>query len=90
MTETDTVFDDIFRLLTPERLLRDPRATGEGVSVALIDSGVERSVLQAKFGPAMASRMCSTCGTVLDSYTGFSPIPGRCFPCTSRGRTSRS
>ena len=53
MTETDTVFDDIFRLLTPERLLRDPRATGEGVSVALIDSGVERSVLEAKLGPAM-------------------------------------
>ena len=53
MTGTDTVFDDIFRLLSPERLLRDPRATGEGVSVALIDSGVERSVLEAKFGPTM-------------------------------------
>jgi hypothetical protein len=48
--DTDTVFDDIFRLLTPERLLRDPRATGEGVSIALIDSGIERSVLEAKFG----------------------------------------
>ena len=46
----DTVFDDIFRLLTPDRLLRDPRATGEGVSVALIDSGVERSVIEKKFG----------------------------------------
>jgi subtilisin len=46
----DTVFDDIFRLLTPDRLLRDPRATGEGVAVCLIDSGVERSVLEAKFG----------------------------------------
>jgi subtilisin len=53
MTGTDTVFDDIFRLLTPDRLLRDPRATGEGVSVALIDSGVERSVLEAKFGTAI-------------------------------------
>jgi subtilisin family serine protease len=50
VTGTDTVFDDIFRLLTPDRLLRDPRATGEGVSIALIDSGVERSVLEAKFG----------------------------------------
>ena len=48
-----TVFDEIFRLLTPERLLRDPRATGEGVSIALIDSGVERSVLDAKFGNAI-------------------------------------
>jgi subtilisin len=53
VTGTETVFDDIFRLLTPERLLHDPRATGEGVSVALIDSGVERSVLEAKFGSAV-------------------------------------
>src|SRR5262249_48051155 len=43
------VFDDIFTLLTPERLLRDPRATGEGVSVCVIDSGVERSLLEEKF-----------------------------------------
>src|SRR6187549_4007148 len=49
----ETVFDEIFRLLTPERLLRDPRATGEGVSIALIDSGVERSVLENKFGDAI-------------------------------------
>lgn len=53
MTGTETVFDDIFRLLTPDRLLRDPRATGEGVSVCLIDSGVEQSVLSAKFGDAV-------------------------------------
>src|SRR5262249_11122418 len=43
------VFDDIFALLTPERLLRDPRATGEGVRVALLDSGVERALLEEKF-----------------------------------------
>ena len=53
MTGSDTVFDDIFRLLTPDRLLRDPRATGEGVAVALIDSGVERSVLATKYGDAI-------------------------------------
>ena len=53
MTGADTVFDDIFRLLTPDRLLKDPRATGEGVSVALIDSGIERSVLANKFGGAI-------------------------------------
>jgi len=53
VTGADTVFDDIFRLLTPDRLLKDPRATGEGVSVALIDSGVERSVLANKFGDAI-------------------------------------
>jgi hypothetical protein len=43
------VFDDIFRLLTPERLLHDPRASGEGVTVCVIDSGVERSTLEEKF-----------------------------------------
>lgn len=44
-----TVFDEIFALLTPDRILRDPRATGAGVSVAVIDSGVERTTLEARF-----------------------------------------
>jgi subtilisin family serine protease len=44
-----TVFDEMFALLSPDRLLRDPRATGEGVSVAVIDSGVERAILESKF-----------------------------------------
>lgn len=48
MNESRTVFDDIFTLLTPDRILRDPRATGEGVRVGLIDSGVELSILEAK------------------------------------------
>ncbi|MCI0377184.1 MAG: S8 family serine peptidase [Gemmataceae bacterium] len=43
------VFDEIFALLDPERLLRDPRATGEGVRLAVLDSGVERAVLEEKF-----------------------------------------
>src|SRR5437764_11318877 len=43
------VFDEMLALLTPERLLRDPRATGEGVPVCVIDSGIERAVLQDKF-----------------------------------------
>src|SRR5947209_6047274 len=43
------VFDEVFALLTPERLLRDPRATGEGVSVCVIDSGMEQAVLKEKF-----------------------------------------
>jgi hypothetical protein len=43
------VFDEIFALLTPERLLRDARATGEGIRVAIIDSGVERALLEEKF-----------------------------------------
>ncbi len=44
-----TVFDEIFSLLSPDRLLRDPRATGEGVAVAVVDSGVERGLLEEKF-----------------------------------------
>jgi hypothetical protein len=44
-----TVFDEIFSLLTPERLLHDPRANGAGVVVCVIDSGVEQTVLEEKF-----------------------------------------
>ena len=43
------IFDQLLTLLHPDRLLRDPRATGAGVRVAILDSGVEQSVLQAKF-----------------------------------------
>jgi hypothetical protein len=49
---TPTVFDQLFALLTPDSILRDPRATGEGVAVAVIDSGVERAVLEDKFRAA--------------------------------------
>jgi len=41
-------FDEVFALVTPGRLLRDPRATGAGVAVAVIDSGVERAVLATR------------------------------------------
>ncbi len=44
----DDVFADLFALLTPRRLLHDPRATGEGVSVCILDSGVERALLEEK------------------------------------------
>ena len=49
--DAPTVFDELSSLLTPDRLLRDARATGEGVAVAIIDSGVERSVLGQTFLP---------------------------------------
>jgi hypothetical protein len=49
MTDRPDIFEELFALLTPERLLRDPRATGEGVAVCLLDSGVERAVLEAKY-----------------------------------------
>jgi subtilisin len=43
------VFEQIFALLTPERLLRDPRATGEGIKLCVIDSGVEEATLVERF-----------------------------------------
>jgi subtilisin len=43
------VFEEIFALLTPYRLLYDPRATGEGVRVCVLDSGVERALLEEKY-----------------------------------------
>lgn len=55
MTATvPTVFDDIFSRLTPDSILLDPRATGAGIAVAVVDSGVERGVLEAKFATAGA------------------------------------
>lgn len=45
----DNPFDDLFTLLTPERLLHHPRATGEGVSACILDSGIERAALEEKF-----------------------------------------
>ncbi len=48
-TPPPTVFDEVFALLTPGRLLHDPRATGEGVAVAVLDSGVERALLEERF-----------------------------------------
>jgi len=41
-------FDALFALVRPERLLHDPRATGEGVSVCVIDSGVDERVLRER------------------------------------------
>jgi subtilisin len=46
---TSTVFDEIFALMTPQRLLQDPRATGEGVGIAVIDSGIERGLLEERY-----------------------------------------
>jgi subtilisin family serine protease len=41
------LFDELFTLLTPERLLHDPQASGEGVRIAVVDTGIEQSVIEA-------------------------------------------
>jgi len=46
--EPSAVFDELMGLVTAERLLLDPRATGEGVKVCLLDSGVEQAVLEER------------------------------------------
>jgi subtilisin len=48
-TTPPDVFAEVLALCTPERLLHDPRATGEGVTVCLVDSGVERKLLEEKY-----------------------------------------
>jgi subtilisin len=46
--EPSSIFDELMGLVTSERLLLDPRATGAGVKVCLLDSGVEQSVLEER------------------------------------------
>ena len=38
-------FAALLTLVTPDRLLRDPRATGESVRVCVIDTGMDRELL---------------------------------------------
>ena len=47
------VFDELSRLISRQRLLDDPRADGRGVRVCVIDSGIERSTLEAKYGASL-------------------------------------
>ncbi len=49
MGGSKNVFDELYALCTPDRILLDPQATGEGVRLGLIDSGVERSVLEERY-----------------------------------------
>jgi subtilisin family serine protease len=73
------VFADILRLLHPDRLLRDPRATGAGVRVAILDSGVERAALEAKF---------SAQGVTIVPIEGGIFVPDRAEPLPYTGRQS--
>ncbi len=40
-----SLFDELLAGVTPDRLLHDSRATGAGVKVAVVDSGVDRTAL---------------------------------------------
>ncbi len=52
MSEPPDVLAEVIALFTPDRVLYDPRATGEGISVCVVDSGIERAVLESKFNRA--------------------------------------
>ena len=76
------VFDEVFALLTPDRLLRDPRATGEGVTVCVIDSGVEQLVLEERcrqrgesMQPVIGGIFTRNTGRNLDQVPFFGDIP---------------
>ncbi len=45
MNNEPTIFDELFAKIRPETLLGDPRATGEGISLAIIDSGIDASII---------------------------------------------
>lgn len=79
MSPPPTVFDDLFALLAPDRILRDPRATGDGVAVAVIDSGVERALLEDKFAQA---------GTPIRPIEGVVFRPGSTAPTPYDGHQS--
>src|SRR4051812_36201457 len=71
------LFDQLLTLLHPDRLLRDRGATGAGVRVAVIDGGVERAALEAKF-PAQGVPTRPIEGGV------FLPAPPEPLPYTGR------
>jgi subtilisin len=43
-----TALDEAFALLTPDRLLRDPNADGHGIRIAVIDTGIDETVLTVR------------------------------------------
>jgi subtilisin family serine protease len=73
------VFADALALFAPARLLRDPRASGAGVRVALIDTGVERKVIEAR---------CRSRGKPLHPIEGAIFLPNRTAPLPYEGHQS--
>ncbi len=72
-------FDDLFERLAPGRLLADPRATGAGVPIAVIDSGVERDLLVEKYAKL---------GTPISHIDGAVFRPGSPTPSAYDGKQS--
>jgi hypothetical protein len=75
------VFAEILRLLHPDRLLRDPKATGAGVRIAVLDSGIERVALEEKYAKQ---------GHAIRPILGGVFQPHRAEPLPYTGRQSSS
>jgi subtilisin family serine protease len=73
------VFEEVFSLLAPERLLRDPRASGAGVKVCVVDSGVDRARLAER---------CQARGQVLGAIEGAIFREDRPEPLPDQGQAS--
>lgn len=72
-------FDELSALVQPRRFLHDPRATGEGISVCVIDSGMERHLLEER-----AARR----GHTLHPIEGGIFLPDRAEPLPYDGKHS--
>lgn len=79
------VFDQLLDLITPERLLHDPRASGEGISVCVIDSGVERAVLEEKY--AQQGRPIQSIEGGIFTIDRAEPLPYEGHQSTPHGTT---
>lgn len=84
-TSEGDILDEVLALLTPEKLLHHPRATGEGVNVCVIDSGMEQSILEER-----ARERGTPCkpiqGAIFGSTPG-EPLPYEGHQSTPHGTT---
>jgi subtilisin family serine protease len=72
-------FHELLALVHPDRLLHDPRATGRGVRVSVVDSGIDRDILAEQ----VASR-----GHVMGPIAGVVIASGIAEPRPDEGRAS--
>jgi subtilisin family serine protease len=72
-------FTDLLTLVHPDRLLHDPRATGAGIRVAVVDSGIDADVLAARH-PALRSRPIVTAAFPPDQPAGARPAEAPSSP----------
>ena len=81
----EDVLSEFLNLLSPEKLLQHPQATGEGVRVCVIDSGMEQSILQER-----AQARGTPCNPIQGAIFGTAPgepLPYEGHQSTPHGTT---